>query len=90
MTEEAGGRTRSIVPGPTLPQERHRWAGGQYLTFPEGEAVFSAALYVIARTGRSALPIHDALVVPESSKAVAREVLTRSFHSLLRIVPRIK
>jgi hypothetical protein len=83
---------RSIVPAELLdrlPEEDRDWAVGQYLTFRESEAVFGAIGYVLGRCRVPALPIHDAVIVPRSAEAFAREGLTRAFSVLVRVIPRI-
>jgi hypothetical protein len=82
---------RSIVPSGVLdqlPADMRDWAVGQYLTYRESEAVFGAIGYVLSR-GSLALPVHDAIIVPKSAEAFAREGLTRAFSVLVKVTPRI-
>jgi hypothetical protein len=84
---------RSIVPAELLdrlPEEDRDWAVGQHLTFRESEAVFGAIGYVLGRCRVPALPIHDAIIVPRSAEAFAREGLTRAFSEFVRVIPRIQ
>ena len=72
-----------------LPEEKHGWAVGQYLTFRESQAIVGAIGYVLGR-GYPALPVHDSLIVPESAEAFAREDLTGAFKVLVGVEPRLK
>jgi hypothetical protein len=73
----------------SLPREAHRWAVGQYLVNQESRIVQGALGYV-RHFGVLALPMHDALIVPESAAKLAREGLDGAFFVFLKIHPKFK
>ena len=65
------------------------WAAGQHLVYLESIAI-AAALQEVMDQGVVALPLHDALLVPESRVEMAATALDRAYQTHLDLVPRIK
>jgi hypothetical protein len=74
----------------SLPPQDHRWAIGQYLVNWESRVVQGAIGYVGVWAGVVALPMHDALIVPESAANRAYEGLDGAFFVFLKIHPKFK
>lgn len=82
----------SAVPADVLdrvPFDRGGWALGQWITSLEAE-VMAAALDRLMAQGVTALPLHDAVLVPERDATAAQEALERAFKELLGTRPRVK
>jgi hypothetical protein len=72
-----------------LPQERHGWAVGQFLTNLESRVMDSALGYVEAR-GVVGLPMHDAIIVPENGARDAANGLRDDCWAVAHIEPRVR
>jgi hypothetical protein len=72
-----------------VPESRLCWAAGQHLVYRESEAIVSAADYAVSY-GVPALPLHDALLVPESGVKIAEDAMEGAYYTLIGVRPRIK
>ncbi len=71
------------------PPEGIEWAAGQHLAYLESVALAAALDYAIAR-GVVALPLHDALLVPESGRVTAENALRGAYFIHARFEPCIE
>lgn len=62
------------------------WADLQFL---ESEVLIAAILELGEKYGIPALPVHDSLIVPEDAVEIAQGCLSRSFHEIVGVMPRI-
>lgn len=62
------------------------WADLQFL---ESEVLIAAILELGEKYGIPALPVHDSLIVPEDAVEIAQGCLSRSFHEIAGVMPRI-
>lgn len=72
-----------------LPQDLHKWAVGQYLTYRESVVIEGALGYLRGR-GVIALPMHDAIIVPQGAVKWALQGLEGAFLAHVGIAPRIR
>jgi hypothetical protein len=72
----------------SLPPDKREWAVGQFLTNWEAR-VIAGALGYLHDYGVVALPMHDALIVRESTVSLAREGIRGAFRVFLDIDPRL-
>ena len=83
---------RTIVPADLkrpLPEDRHGWAVGQYLTNLESRVMDSALGYVEAR-GAVGLPMHDSIIVPEAAASIAANALQGACWAVAHVEPRVR
>ena len=72
-----------------VPFDRRGWALGQWVTGLEA-SVMAAALEALMADGVVALPLHDAVLVPERDVEAAAVALSTAFECLLGAAPRIR
>lgn len=83
---------RQIVPTDLrsrLPEDKHGWAVGQFLTSLESQVMDSALRYVEVM-GVVGLPMHDSIIVPEKAAPVAAEALRGACWAVAHVTPRVK
>jgi hypothetical protein len=73
----------------SLPPDKLQWAVGQLLTNWEARIIAGALDYVRAY-GVVGLPMHDALIVPQSSASRAREGIEGALFAFLKVLPILK
>jgi hypothetical protein len=91
-TYPALGALTQIVPADLLsrlPEERHGWAVGQHLTNLESRVMDSALPYV-QMWGVVCLPMHDAIIIPESAAWMAVNALQGACWAVAHVEPRVK
>jgi hypothetical protein len=72
----------------SLPSDRLAWAAGQHLTNWEAR-IIAGALGYVRSYGVVGLPMHDALIVPQSAASRAREGIDGAFFTHLKVHPRL-
>jgi hypothetical protein len=83
---------RQLVPADllrALPEDRHGWAVGQYLTNLESRVMAKALPYVEA-LGEVGLPLHDAILIREGAAWIARNAFAGACWAVAHIEPRVK
>jgi hypothetical protein len=73
----------------SLARDKLAWAVGQFLTNCEARVIAGALGYIHAY-GVVGLPMHDALIVPQSAALRAREGIEGAFFALLKVLPILK
>ena len=91
-TYPALGELSSVVPADLLhklPEDRHGWAVGQFLTNLESR-VMDAALPYVEACGAVGLPMHDSIIVAQSAAKVAVNALRGACWAVAHVEPRVK
>ncbi len=72
-----------------LPPDKLAWAAGRFLVGVEA-AIISDAMDAVLQAGGVPLPVHDALIVAERWRPLAKAVMARAFVTRTGVIPAVR